>query len=128
MGIIQQELDQIKQIYNTHRIRTYPNREYPRVVKYSIDISKITLHLNFISLTLSLFFLSLFTISDNTNKIAPVTEMDLNNVLSSDHYTNKSNFGCVPEFEKLALHLMLAYNLTFPTNVEEVRQVYNKLL
>ena len=97
-------------------------------MKYSIDISKITLHPNFIILRLSLFFLSLFIFSDTTNEIVPVTEMDLNNVLSSDYYTNKSNFGCVPEFEELALRLMLAHNLTFPTNVEEARQLYDNLL
>ena len=28
MGIIQQELDQVKQIHNTHKIRSYPNQEY----------------------------------------------------------------------------------------------------
>ena len=54
--------------------------------------------------------------------------MDLNNVLSSDYYTIKSNFGCVPEFEELALRLMLANNLTFPTNVEEASQLYDSLL
>ena len=97
-------------------------------MKYSIDISKITLHPNFIILRLSLFFLSLFIFSDTTNEIVPVTEMDLNNVLSSDYYTIKSNFGCVPEFEELALRLMLANNLTFPTNVEEASQLYDSLL
>ena len=70
----------------------------------------------------------LFIISDTTNEIVPVTEMDLNNALSSDYYTNKSNFGCVPEFEKMALGLMLAHNLMFPTNVEEARQLYDNLL
>ena len=54
--------------------------------------------------------------------------MDLNNVLSCDYYTIKSNFGCVPEFEELALRLMLANNLTFPTNVEEASQLYDSLL
>ena len=54
--------------------------------------------------------------------------MDLNNVLSSDYYTIKSNFGCVPEFEELALRLMLANNLTFTTNVEEASQLYDSLL
>ena len=29
--------------------------------------------------------------------------MDLNNILSSDYYANKSKFGCVLEFEELAL-------------------------
>ena len=53
--------------------------------------------------------------------------MDLN-VLSSDYYANKSNFGCVPEFEELSVCLMLAHNLTFPTNVEEARQLYDNLL
>ena len=60
--------------------------------------------------------------------MVPVTEMDLNDVLSSGYYTNKSNFGCVPEFEELALPLMLANNLTFPTNVEKARQLYDNLL
>ena len=49
--------------------------------------------------------------------------MDLKNVLSSDYYANKSNFGCAPEFEELALHLMLAHSLTFPTNAEEASQL-----
>ena len=53
--------------------------------------------------------------------------MDLNNVLSFDYYTNKSNFGCVAEFEELALRLMLAHNLPLPTNVEEARQLYDNL-
>ena len=97
-------------------------------MKYSIDISKITLHPNYIILRLSLFFLSLLIFLDTANEIVPVTEMDLNNVLSSDYYTIKSNFGCVPEFEELALRLMLANNLTFPTNVEEASQLYDSLL
>ena len=29
--------------------------------------------------------------------------MDLNNILRSDYYANKSKFGCVLEFEELAL-------------------------
>ena len=49
--------------------------------------------------------------------------MDLNNVLSSDYYASKSNFGCAPEFEELALHLMLAHSLTFSTNTEEARRL-----
>ena len=98
-------------------------------MKYSIDISKITLHPNFIVLHLSLFFLSLFIYSNTTNKIAPVTEMDLNNVLlSSDYCTNKSDFEFFPEFGELALDWMLAHNLTFPTNVEEARQLYDNFL
>ena len=97
-------------------------------MKYSIDISKITLHPNFVISHLSLFFLSLFVFSDTTNKIAPVTETDLNNALSSDYYANKSNSRCVLEFEEMALHLMLAHNLTFPTNIEEARQLYDNLL
>ena len=35
---------------------------------------------------------------------------------------------CVPEFEELVLRLMLADNLTFPANIEEVRQLYDNLL
>ena len=54
--------------------------------------------------------------------------MDLNDVLSSDYYTKKSIFGCVPEFEELALPLMLAFNLRFPANVEEARQLHDNLL
>ena len=135
MGTIQEELDQVKQIHNTHRIRTYTNQEYPSghqisfimfqktlvnsCYKYSI---KTTLHPNF-----TIFF-SLFILSNTTNKIATVTEMELNNVLSSNYYANKSNFECVPEFEELALRLMLVHNLTFPTNVEEARQLYDNLL
>ena len=57
-----------------------------------------------------------------------MAEMELNNALSPDYYTNKSNLGCVPEFEELALHLMLAHNLRFPINVEEARQLYDNLL
>ena len=95
---------------------------------YSIDISKITLHPNFIILYLSFFFFSLFILPNTTNKIAAVTEMELNNVLSSNYYAYNSNFGCVPEFEELALRLMLVHNLTFPTNVEEARQLYDNLL
>ena len=97
-------------------------------MKYSIDISKITLHPNFIILRLSLLFLSLFIFSDTTIEIVPVTEMNLNNVLSFDYYTNKINFGCVPEVEELALRLMLAHNLTFPTNVKEARELYDNVL
>ena len=74
-------------------------------MKYAIDISKITLPTNFDILCLSLFFLSLFIFSDSTNKIAPVTEMDLHKVLTSGYYDNKSNFVCPPEFEELALRL-----------------------
>ena len=76
-----------------------------------------------------MFFLSLFIYSNTTNKIAPVTEMDLNNVLlSSDYCTNKSDFEFFPEFGELALGWMLAHNLTFPTNVEEARQLYDNFL
>ena len=95
--------------------------------KYFINISKVTLYPNFTILHLPLFFLSLFIISDITKKIAPVTEMDLN-VLSSDYYANKSNFGPVPEFKELALRLMLTHNLTFPTNVRGARQLCVNLL
>ena len=98
-------------------------------MKYSIDISTITFTLFFLYYIISCFFyLSLFIFSDFTNKIAPVTEIDLNDLLPSDYYASKSNFGCVPEFEELALRLMLAHNLTFLTNVEEARQFYNNLL
>ena len=62
------------------------------------------------------------------NKIAPATKMDFSNVLSSDYYDNKSNFGCAREFEELTSRLMLAHNFTFPTNVEEARQLYDNLL
>ena len=34
---------------------------------------------------------------------------------------------CVSEFEELVLRLMLADNLMCPTNIEEVRQLYNNL-
>ena len=78
---------------------------------------------NFIILYLSLFSESLFSFLDTTNKIAPVTEIDLNNVLSSDYYASKSNFECVPEFEKLSLRLMSAHNLTFPANIEEANNL-----
>ena len=54
--------------------------------------------------------------------------MDLDNVLSSDYYANKSNFGWLQDFEELSLRLMLAHNLTFPTNTVEVRQLYDNLL
>ena len=54
--------------------------------------------------------------------------MDLSNAMSSYYYTNKGSFGCVPEFQELALGLMLAHNLTFPTNVEEARQLYDNVL
>ena len=97
-------------------------------MKYSIDISKITLHPNFIILYLSFFFFSFFILPNTTNKIAAVTEMELNNVLSSNYHANKSNFGCVPEFEELASRLVLVHNLTFPTNVEEARQLYDNFL
>ena len=70
----------------------------------------------------------MFIFPDTTNEIVPLTEMDLNNVLSFDYYTNESNFGCVPESEELALRLMLAHNLTLPTNLEEARQLYDNLL
>ena len=70
----------------------------------------------------------MFIFPDTTNEIVPLTEMDLNNVLSFDYYTNESNFGCVAEFEELALRLMFAHNLTLPTNVEEARQLYDNLL
>ena len=66
---------------------------------------------------------SLFSFLDTTNKIAPVTEIDLNNVLSSDYFANKSNFECVPEFEELALRFMSAHNLAFPTNIEEANNL-----
>ena len=54
--------------------------------------------------------------------------MDLSNAMSSYYYTNKGSFGCVPEFQELALGLMLAHNLTFPKNVEEARQLYDNVL
>ena len=85
---------------------------------------KITLHPNFIISHLSLFFLSLFVFSDTMHKIAPVKEMDLNNVLPSGYYDNKSNFGCIPEFVELALLLMLAHNLMFPINIEEATIIF----
>ena len=100
MGVIQQELSQVK-----HRIRTYPNQECPSGWP------------NFVC------------VPENFGKlVAPVAEMDFNNVLSSDYYAYKSNFECVAEFEELSLCLMLAHNLTFPTNVEEARQFYDNLL
>ena len=54
--------------------------------------------------------------------------MDLSNAISSYYYTNKGSFGCVPEFQELALGLMLTHNLMFPTNVEEASQVYDNVL
>ena len=79
MGIIKQELDQVKQIHNTHRIRTYPNQECPigrpnliynvpenfgssyHVWKDSIGISKIALHLTLLFYIFRCFpYLSLF--------------------------------------------------------------------
>ena len=111
MGIIQQELDQVKQVHNMYRIRPYPNQECPGGwpnfiynVPEKLGIPKI-LQKQHYTLTLLFyvfrFFLSLFISSGTTNEAVPVTEMDLNNVLSSDYYTNKSNFWCVPEFEEL---------------------------
>ena len=80
MGIIKQELDQVKQIHNTHRIRTYPNQECPtgrpnliynvpenfgkfiscfegfhRYFKNSITPNFIILHLSLFSLSFFIF-------------------------------------------------------------------------
>lgn len=130
-GLIQKELDDMREVHNTHRIRPYPNQECPSGrpdIIYAVPetygndnqfLSKSCIEKLFIKQILN-FFVGTSDYKININQ-AYLT-------LAKPYTTEKNPLGCNTEFEKVALQLMINKSLTFPNNGEEAKKLVVKLI